>query len=153
MPCLSVTVDAAHPWQVPPRRTSSTPDATLVDELTELLAAVETDMTLFYRHLSDVPLSAEDDATRLAPLEVAFYDAASVGAEHRARLAGWLRRYASRVREDGGADGARKQRMDRANPKFILRNYVAQLAIDAAERGDGSVVLELLEVLKRPLLR
>jgi uncharacterized protein YdiU (UPF0061 family) len=126
------------------------PDASLVDELTELLAAVETDMTLFYRHLSDVPLEAETDAARLAPLEVAFYDPANVGAEHRARWASWLRRYAARVGEEGIPDAERKQAMDRANPKFILRNYVAQLAIDAAERGDGSVVLELLDVLKRP---
>jgi serine/tyrosine/threonine adenylyltransferase len=126
------------------------PDANLVDELTELLSAVETDMTLFYRHLSDVPAHAEGDDARLAPLEVAFYDPASVGAEHRARWLGWLRRYAARVREDGTPDAERKRRMDRVNPRFILRNYVAQLAIDAAERGDGSVVRELLEVLQRP---
>jgi serine/tyrosine/threonine adenylyltransferase len=130
-----------------------TPDSVLVDDLTELLSAVETDMTLFYRHLSDVPAYGDErlgDAARLAPLEVAFYDPASVSAEHRARLAVWLQRYAARVREDGTSDTERKQRMDRVNPKFVLRNYVAQLAIDAAERGDGSVVLELLDVLKRP---
>jgi uncharacterized protein YdiU (UPF0061 family) len=40
--------------------------------------------------------------------------------------------------------------MDQVNPRFILRNYVAQLAIDAAERGDGSVVSDLLKVLQRP---
>ena len=129
------------------------PDSVLVDDLIELLAAVETDMTLFYRHLSDVPAERSEqleDAALLAPLEVAFYDAANVGAEHRGRLAAWLRRYAARVREEGTSDHERKRRMDRVNPKFILRNYVAQLAIDAAEQGDGSVVLELLDVLRRP---
>ncbi|MQK65885.1 hypothetical protein EIZ87_24795, partial [Escherichia coli] len=128
------------------------PDATLVDDLIELLAAVETDMTLFYRHLADVPAAATDatDASLLAPLEVAFYDAAAVDAEHRARLLAWLRRYTARVREDGTTDAERKGRMNLVNPKFVLRNYVAQLAIDAAEKADGSVVLELLEVLRRP---
>jgi uncharacterized protein YdiU (UPF0061 family) len=128
------------------------PDATLVDDLTELLAAVETDMTLFYRRLADVPAVDVDavDAALLAPLEIAFYDGAAVDAEHRARLAAWLRRYTARVREDGTSDAERKQRMNLVNPKFILRNYVAQLAIDAAEKADGSVVLELLEVLRRP---
>jgi uncharacterized protein YdiU (UPF0061 family) len=129
------------------------PDALLVDELIELLAVVETDMTLFYRHLSDVPVEHSEtlpDAALLQPLEVAFYEPASVGAEHRARVAAWLRRYAARVREEGLPDATRKLRMDRVNPRFVLRNYVAQLAIDAAERGDGSVVQELLEVLKRP---
>jgi serine/tyrosine/threonine adenylyltransferase len=126
------------------------PDASLVDDLTELLAAVETDMTLFYRHLADVPTAAESEAELLAPLEVAFYEPTSVSAAHRASLGAWLRRYVARVQEDGTADAVRRQRMNLANPKFVLRNYVAQLAIDAAEKGDGSVVMELLDVLRRP---
>jgi len=86
----------------------------------------------------------------LAPLEVAFYEPSSVSAEHRVRLAAWLRRYAGRVREDGTVDRERRRRMNLANPKFVLRNYVAQLAIDRAEQGDGSVVAELLDVLRHP---
>jgi len=130
------------------------PDATLIDDLTELLAAVETDMTLFYRHLADVPAREvtpeTSDALLLAPLEIAFYDPASVGVEHRARLATWLRRYSARVREDDVSDVERKLSMNGKNPNFILRNYVAQLAIDAAEQGDGSIVNELLAVLRHP---
>jgi uncharacterized protein YdiU (UPF0061 family) len=126
------------------------PDATLVDDLTELLAAVETDMTLFYRHLADVSTAPLADAERLAPLEVAFYDPTGVSAEHRAQLGRWLQRYVARVKEDGTTDDERRERMNRVNPKFVLRNYVAQLAIDAAEQNDGSVVQELLDVLRRP---
>jgi uncharacterized protein YdiU (UPF0061 family) len=130
-----------------------TPDAMLVDELVELLSAVETDHTLFYRHLADVKVGlgeASSDAELLAPLELAFYDSAAVGDEHRARLAGWLRRYATRVREDGVVTAERRAAMLRVNPKYVLRNYVAQLAIDGAERGDPAVLLEVLEVLRRP---
>ncbi|HVY25047.1 MAG TPA: YdiU family protein [Polyangiaceae bacterium] len=128
------------------------PDATLIDDLIELLAAVETDMTLFYRHLADVKLAppADSDAELLAPLEVAFYEPTLVSAEHRHKLAVWLRRYGARVAEDATPDAERRARMNQVNPKFVLRNYVAQLAIDAAERGDGSVVDELLEVLRKP---
>jgi serine/tyrosine/threonine adenylyltransferase len=127
------------------------PDSILVDDLIELLAAVETDMTLFYRELSNVPCAVEaSDAELLRPLEVAFYDPASLGGEHRARLLAWLRRYAARVREDGTTDPERKLRMDRVNPRFVLRNYVAQLAIDGAEQHDPAVLVELLEVLRRP---
>jgi len=129
------------------------PDAALVDDLIELLAAVETDMTWFYRRLADVPVSEAEKASPealLAPLEEAFYEPAGVTAEHRARLSAWLGRYAARVREEGSPDAERRARMNRVNPKFVLRNYVAQLAIDRAEQDDGSVVQELLEVLMRP---
>ncbi len=126
------------------------PDSALVDDLIELLSAVETDMTLFYRHLADVSTREMPSLERLAPLEIALYEPSAVSDEHRQRLAAWLERYVARVREDGTPDAERRERMNRVNPKYVLRNYVAQLAIERAEQGDGSVVLELLEVLRRP---
>jgi len=67
-----------------------------------------------------------------------------------ARLQQWLRKYRAALFERGLTDDARRHLMDRTNPKFVLRNYLAQLAIDRAEQGDSSLIQELQQVLKTP---
>jgi serine/tyrosine/threonine adenylyltransferase len=131
-------------------------DGPLIEELFALLQSTETDMTIFHRALAKAPVAGgEDDAALLAPLEAAFYaTAAERPAGHAARLAAWLRRYGERVRTDTAGDPVRDAerivRMNRANPKYVPRNYLAQLAIDAAAAGDMSVLDRLLNVLARP---
>jgi len=66
------------------------------------------------------------------------------------RLAGWLRRYIARVRHDAVPASERGERMNRVNPKYVLRNYLAQQAIDALEQGDASIAERLMAVLQRP---
>jgi uncharacterized protein YdiU (UPF0061 family) len=118
----------------------SSPDEELASELLEVLAESETDFTLFFRRLGDVPLEGTDDAL-LAPLRPAFY-----AGDPRPRLATWLRRYVTRVPRDD----ARAERMRAVNPKYVFRNYLAQQAIDALEGGDASVLERLMRVLQRP---
>jgi uncharacterized protein YdiU (UPF0061 family) len=67
-----------------------------------------------------------------------------------AQIVSWLRRYIARVQDDKTDDIRRKEAMNSVNPKYVLRNYLAQLAIDKAEQGDNSMVNELLEVLRHP---
>ena len=67
-----------------------------------------------------------------------------------ARIGNWIHCYKARVRKDGMLNDTRRRRMDAVNPKYVLRNYLAQLAIDKAEQGDNSMVNELLELLRRP---
>lgn len=126
-------------------------DHELHQDLHNTLLLTETDMTLFYRHLADVPsdLSVSDDAL-LAPIEVAFYTPDSMSQQDRADIVKWLRRYQQRVIEDGVDDADRRDRMNRVNPKYVLRNYLSQMAIDKAEQGDFSVVNELLDVMRHP---
>ena len=120
-------------------------DAALVERLHELLAKAEVDMTLFFRDLAAV----DPAAPSLAPLEQAFYNA-DLRAEHGAALEAWLQDHAARVCQDGEPVAARVARMNAANPRFVLRNYLAQEAIDLAEAGDTSRINELLDLLRRP---
>jgi uncharacterized protein YdiU (UPF0061 family) len=80
----------------------------------------------------------------------AWYQPDKIRPELRLRWLNWLRRYAGRLRLDGEADADRVTRMHAANPRYVLRNYLAQEAIDRAEQGDASGITELLNVLRRP---
>jgi uncharacterized protein YdiU (UPF0061 family) len=120
--------------------------AWLVRELLAVLRSVPTDMTIFYRALAEVPVGDDmDDEALLRPLLPAYYEEVP-----RARTLEWLRRYVARVRGEGMALEARRARMHRVNPKYVPRNYLAQLAIDRAEAGDPSGVEELLDVMRDP---
>ncbi len=129
-------------------------DQALLDELLALLAAVETDMTVFFRALSaftppadGAPPSLQEFLTLVGD---AYYLPAQLDDDYRARLAAWLTRYTARLGRDDRAPADKRMTMDAANPRYVLRNYLAQLAIDAAEGGDFSKVHELLETLRHP---
>lgn len=120
-------------------------DVELMQALYTLLQAAEVDMTLFFRALPDVDL----DAPTPAPLGGAFYDQAKRQSAEP-QLNDWLARYGARVRRDRRPPGERRARMHAANPRYVLRNYLAQQAIDRAEQGDEAGIHELLDVLRRP---
>ena len=118
-----------------------------------MLALVETDFPIFFRRLADVPAEtgAElSDEQLLAPLADAYYAPETLAGAARVSTLAWLRRYVARVREDGTRDADRRARMNAVNPIYLLRNYIAQEAIDAAEAGDTGAVPALLDVLRRP---
>ncbi len=119
-----------------------------MEQLQVLLASAEVDMALFFRELSDLR-AADLDQPTLAPLACAFYDEAKLRQAEPAFIA-WLSDYAARLRRDPLTAGERRTRMHGANPRYVLRNYLAQQAIDRAEQGDAAGIQELLVVLRRP---
>jgi uncharacterized protein YdiU (UPF0061 family) len=125
-------------------------DDKLLEDLFELLQQVETDMTLFFRNLAVLPMHGAADSALVEPLRRAFYAEDAFAAAQFGNLAVWLRRYIARVRQDDASTSERIARMNRANPKYVLRNYLAQQAIDALELGDASVMERLMAVLQRP---
>ena len=125
----------------------------LVRELIKLLAVIETDMTLFFRGLSTIDLAAQDqidDELLHAAFDKAWYRPEQVDWPYQESLAAWLRAYAQCIRDAGMDERNRVALMNRTNPKYVLRNYLAQQAIDKASEGDFSMVEELLDVLRRP---
>ncbi len=126
-------------------------DVALFERLDRVLQLTETDMTLFYRGLAE--LDATPDAAAgalLEPLAAAWYRPAEVTGEVQEGIVGWLRDYSDRVARDRRSHAERGAAMNRVNPLYVLRNYLAQLAIDKAADGDYSLVEEQLEVLRKP---
>lgn len=120
-------------------------DVALMQSLQSLMQQSEIDMTLWFRALATVNVQAPT----LAPFDEAFYDEAKQR-EAEPALGDWLARYVARLADDPLSPTQRREQMRLANPRYVLRNYLAQQAIDRAEQGDPSGIAELLEVMRHP---
>lgn len=115
-------------------------DFELISSLLNMMQASQLDYTNLFRELGQFK-SAQSEIN--SSLRDQFLD--------RVAFDQWTVAYKARLLAEGGDDSARKQRMDRANPKYILRNYLAQIAISKAEKErDYSEVDRLLILLARP---
>lgn len=135
-------------------------DERLFEETLDVLQLAETDMTLFYRLLADVPCggpsddSASENAEReniCDQLRDAYYKPdEELNEQVVEKTTEWFFHYRDRIRHAGITDDQRREKMNRVNPLYVLRNYLAQLAIDRSEQGDHEGIQELLDVLRRP---
>ena len=115
-------------------------DIQLIASLLALMHASRVDYTNLLRSLGNFDSSA--DATN-QELRDQFID--------RAAFDAWAAAYRARLQHEPGADNERKARMDAVNPKYILRNYLAQNAIEKAEKQrDFSEIDRLLNLLVKP---
>nr|WP_315202278.1 YdiU family protein [uncultured Flavobacterium sp.] len=124
-------------------------DAILIESLTELLQLIETDMTIFFRNVGNI--HKEDSAeVAFGTIKDAFYSEKDLTESILNNWYTWLNHYSNRIKEELFTDAERKQSMNNVNPKYVLRNYMAQLCIDDADKGDYSLLKELFELLKKP---
>ena len=125
-----------------------TDDNALITELEQVLQQTETDMTLFFRTLSDFKKNGSVDG--LTIVQEAFYQPEDVNDAVTSSWNEWFSKYQQRLALEQTTDQERAAQMNLVNPKYVLRNYMAQLAIDAAEKEDFSIIDELFNLLKKP---
>jgi uncharacterized protein YdiU (UPF0061 family) len=121
------------------------PELELAQDFFALLQRDEVDVTLAFRHLADL----DPVAPQIDTLRAAFYapDRIEKGA---ADWNNWLQAYAARFLADPRPATERHAAMNAVNPLYVPRNYLAQLAIDAAEKGDLGVLHDWMDTLRRP---
>jgi serine/tyrosine/threonine adenylyltransferase len=120
-------------------RTVLPDDNKLFDAMFTLMQHNHVDFTLFFRRLGDLRL---DDPAADEPLRDLFIDRPSFDA--------WAVQYRQRLRQENSDEAQRRTAMCAANPKYVLRNYLAQIAIEKAQNKDFSEVARLLAVLEKP---
>ena len=118
-------------------QTAEESDKELIQRLLQLMQSSAIDYTRFFRELGDRPADQALARLREDFLDIKAFD-------------DWAATYRQRSEREGIDHEARRTRMHAANPKYILRNYLAQKAIEAAEAGDYGPVRELHQVLSRP---
>ena len=127
-------------------------DRGLFMALVELLTSVETDMTLFYRQLAKFTKrqNITDWQHNIQFFQDCYYQQTQLNQYYGRQLTDWLEQYQLRLKQEARSDEQRQVTMNAVNPKYVLRNYLAQQAIDAAELGDYAVLQELQQVLQNP---
>ena len=117
--------------------------------LTENLQLTETDMTIFFRNISQV--SKEDlIETAFEKIKDSYYKIEEVKETIYDTWMYWFTLYINQLKQESQSNSDRKKAMNMVNPKYVLRNYMAQLAIDEADKGDYNILNELYEMLLKP---
>ncbi|WP_187263525.1 protein adenylyltransferase SelO [Pontibacter beigongshangensis] len=125
-----------------------TADIGLITRFDETLAALKPDMTIFYQLLIDLPLDLTSDEELVDYFSESYYTAPTKA--QRTTLAGLLREYIERIKQNTCTREESQRRMREHNPRFILRNYLLSQAIEELEKGENSLFLKLQEAIKAP---
>ncbi|KGG14872.1 MULTISPECIES: protein adenylyltransferase SelO [unclassified Prochlorococcus] len=115
-------------------------DATLTNELLELMTLSKVDYTIFFRKLSNIP-------EQLSILKESFYQTSSEQID--ARWSRWIQLWRNRIRGNGELK-VTSAAMKRVNPKYTWREWMIAPAYEKAELGDYSLIKELQDVLSNP---
>ena len=116
-----------------------TQDDALIDSMFAMMEKNRVDWTLFFRGLAEVRSGDSSGDTKVRDLCL-----------DRKSCDDWLNSYRMRLAKEPLSDDARAIAMNLVNPKYVLRNHLAQIAIEAAEKGDFTQLQRLYGVLQHP---
>jgi uncharacterized protein YdiU (UPF0061 family) len=112
-------------------------DPQLIQSLLSQMHQSQVDYTNFFRDLSQFQSATEHGNLRDQFMDIKAFD-------------NWSQQYSQRLTEDEADSQTRQNLMRKTNPKFVLRNYLAQQAIEQAETGDYAEIDRLLLILQSP---
>jgi uncharacterized protein YdiU (UPF0061 family) len=121
----------------------------VVRALLSNLEKIETDYTIFFRLLGKIEKSDSPEVA-LTKIQEAFYTPSQCVGPLKTAWLDTFQLYLQRLTHESQTDAERAAAMNRVNPKYVLRNYMAQLAIEAAEKEDYTLIDELYTLLKNP---
>ncbi len=106
-------------------------------------------MTVFFRKLANLQKNHPEKGIDI--VAEAFYEPYVLkDSLIQKKWNSWFKNYADKLLVENLNDKERKIEMNKVNPKYVLRNYMAQLAIDDADKGDYNLIDALHQLLKRP---
>lgn len=120
-------------------------DENLVAVLLRIMSETKADFTMTFRELSEVGL---DELRTSEQIGEKFWALGTVASHEW--FSGWVNLYAKRLKAEGQAEVKRQEVMQGANPRYILRNWIAQSAVEAAEKNDYSVLNKLHRIFQSP---
>ena len=122
-------------------------DENYLSELDQTMRASDLDMTIFFRELAKVSFRDQPKEAK-KHIDAAFYGA--ISEENTVMWIQWFEKYLMKLKDSPISQEDRTIQMNAVNPKYVLRNYMAQTAIDQAEKGEYNLIYELYNLLKNP---
>ncbi|MEN8928453.1 MAG: protein adenylyltransferase SelO [Flavobacteriales bacterium] len=119
-----------------------------ISDLEKNLTKTEIDYTLFFRELSN---KQELDFDKFWNIVLnSSYLKKEIADEQQEVWRTWFGQFVTYILQENENRDEREAKMKATNPKYVLRNYMAQLAIDEAEKGDYGLIDELYQLLEKP---
>lgn len=119
-------------------------DENLVAVLLRIMSDTKADFTMTFRELSEIDLAK----LKSGEISVTFWALKKVDTHEW--FSGWVKMYVKRLQAEEQTDTKRREIMQKTNPRYILRNWIAQLAVEKVEKNDFSVLNDLHSIFKNP---